>query len=134
MNNRHQPAVEGLTQGSGFSPACRRAMPVVVKVLLSSVGGAAAYASPVSLPVLFLTARSRHGTAEALLWAVLAAATALETAWVLTFVTVGQVAPWIWLLPILAAIAAGAAVFGAYASSRSACGFRRSSQHLGQCL
>lgn len=88
-------------------------------LLLSSVGGAAAYAAPVTLPVLFLTAQSSGRIAEALLWTVLAAATAFETGWVLTFLALGETDPWILLLPILAAIAVGAIVFtGAQVSRR----------------
>jgi hypothetical protein len=92
---------------------------VVILVLLGSVGGAAAYASPVTLPVLFLAARFSRRTAAGLLWAALAAATALETAWLLVFVALGGAAPWIWLFPMLAAMGAAAVTIGAYAGSRS---------------
>ncbi len=72
----NDPAVEGLAKGSNPTPTWRRAMPVILKVLLAavtlflltSVGGAAAYAAPVTLPVLFLTARTSRRAAEALLW------------------------------------------------------------------
>lgn len=102
-------------------------IPIVLKVLLAaatlvlltSVGGAAAYAAPITFPLLFLTSRSSRTSLEGLLWAVLAAATALETGWVLTFLAMGETAPWIWLLPMLAAIAAGAIVFGAHALRRT---------------
>jgi hypothetical protein len=127
MNSRTAPAVGCHAQRSGLTPAWPRAIPVILKVLLAaatlflltSVGGAAAYASPITLPVLFLVARSSRQTAEGLLWAVLAAGSALETGWVLTYLAMGETAPWIWLLPILAAIAAGTIVFGAHAFRRS---------------
>ena len=126
VNGENQHAVRGRAHDR-LSPAWRSATTLVLKVLLAvvilvllgSVGGAAAYASPVTLPVLFLVARFSHRTAEGLVWASLAAATALETAWLLALVALGGAAPWIWLLPTLAATAAGAVVFGAHAGSRS---------------
>lgn len=127
MKDGNPPAVYGQAHEVGRSSCWRSALPLVLKVflavvvlvLLGSVGGAAAYASPVTLPVLFLAARFSHRTAEGLLWASLAAATALETAWLLAFDVLGGAAPWIWLLPTLAAMAAGGVVFGAYAGRRS---------------
>jgi hypothetical protein len=98
MNSRTAPAVGCHAQRSGLTPAWPRAIPVILKVLLAaatlflltSVGGAAAYASPITLPVLFLVARSSRQTAEGLLWAVLAAGSALETGWVLTYLAMGD--------------------------------------------
>lgn len=127
VNEANQSALEGPAQRFGHSPAWRIALQVVLKVLLaivtllllSSVGGAAAYAAPVTLPALFLAARFSRGTGEGILWAVLAAATALESAWLLAFVALGEATPWIWLLPILAAMAAGIVVFVAYAAQRN---------------
>jgi hypothetical protein len=124
VNEAIQPPVEGRAQGFGLSPAWRRVSPVVLKVLLAistllllgSVGGAAVYAAPVTLPALFLAARFSRRTSEGILWAVLAGATALETVWLLSFVTLGEATPWVWLLPVLAAMTVGAVVFGAYAT------------------
>lgn len=104
-NGGNQYAVKGRAHEVDLSAAWRSAIPLVLKVLLAvlvlvllgSVGGAVAYASPVTLPVLFLAARFSHRTAEGLLWAALAAATALETAWLLAFVALGGAALWIWL-------------------------------------
>ena len=126
MSISNPPAVNGSGQSGRPVPAWRGVAPVVLKVglatvtlvLLSSLGGAAAYAAPVTLPVLFLTAQSSRRIAEALLWAVLAAATAFETGWVLTFLALGETDPWILLLPFLAAIAVGAIVFGGAQASR----------------
>ncbi len=126
MNSRTDPEVDGVLHGNGVTPAWRRAIPVILKVLLAaatlalltSVGGGAAYASPLTLPALFLAALSSRRRGEGVLWAVLAAATALETGWVLTYTAMGETAPWILLLPILAALAAGVMVFGAHAFGR----------------
>jgi hypothetical protein len=126
VDGQGQQAMEP-ARGDGLSAAWRSVLPVVRKMLLAvvtllllgSLGGAAAYASPVTLPLLFLAARFSRRTAEGILWAVLAAATALETAWLLTFVTLGESAPWIWLLPMLAAITTGTVVYGARAIHRT---------------
>lgn len=102
--------------------AWRQLLPGILKaflmgitlVLLSSVGtvgGLVAYTCPVLLLLHFLAARSSRTTAEVLLWAVLAAATAYEAIWIATFVAVGETLPWIWLLPTLAVIVAGTMVF-----------------------
>jgi hypothetical protein len=75
---------------------------VVAAVLLLSTGGAA-LAAPVTLPLMWV-ATAHHPTrpfrAIALL---LGGFTTLEAFWVLTYLAVGEVQPWIWMVPLLAA-------------------------------
>jgi hypothetical protein len=74
------------------------------------LGGAGAIAAPVLLPLHFLAARSSHTTAIKLLWALLGAATVAEAIWVVTYLALDESQPFIWLLPGLAALVAGAAI------------------------
>ena len=81
----------------------------VAAFLLASMGGAIV-AAPVTVPLMVLAAR-RHPTP-----AFRSAATALvaltmgEVVWALTYLAVEEDMPWIWLLPLLGTLGAGAAV------------------------
>lgn len=81
----------------------------VSAVLLASMGGAI-IAAPVTIPLLVISSR-RHATLIfRAVGAVLVGLTAGEVAWALTYVTVEEAKPWIWLVPLVIAVAAGAAV------------------------
>lgn len=75
----------------------------VTLVLLASVGGAGAVAAPVLLPVQWLVARN-GGRARRAFWTLLAALTAGEAAWALTYVAAGEREPLIWLVPLAVAL------------------------------
>lgn len=71
-------------------------------VLLLSMGGAVV-AAPVSVPLVVRAVRRQPGRAWRPAGALLGAATLAEVAWAVTYVTVGESGPWIWLLPLVAA-------------------------------
>ena len=73
--------------------------------LLLSMGGAIV-AAPVTVPLMFLIARTRPTRAFRTTAAALTGATVAEVVWVLTYVTTDESKPWIWLLPLVAAVAA----------------------------
>jgi hypothetical protein len=80
---------------------------VVAGFLLVSMGGAIV-AAPVTLPLMCMAA-ARHPTRGFRIAAiVLSALTAAEVVWALTYLTVAESRPWIWVLPILGALAAAA--------------------------
>lgn len=80
-------------------------------VLLTSVGGAGALASPFLLSLQLLAARSSRVTTEAPGWALLAAATTAEGVWELTYLGLGESRPWIWLIPTVVALPVGGFAF-----------------------
>ena len=72
--------------------------------LLLSMGGAI-IAAPLTVPLMYIVA-SRHPTRG--FWTaatVLSALTVAEVVWALTYLTVHETQPWIWLLPGLGAVA-----------------------------
>ena len=87
-------------------------MPVILKALLAAVtlflltsmGGAAAY-GPMRPPY---ESQDRRGAPVGCA----GRCHRSRTAWVLTYVGMGETMPWIWLLPVLAAIAGGVIVTG----------------------
>src|SRR5205809_2776032 len=83
----------------------------VAAFLLVSYGGAIV-AAPATLPLLYLALRrDETGRRLRLVIVVVAALTAAETGWAVTYVAVGEARPWIWLLPL----AAGVGTVAAYA-------------------
>jgi hypothetical protein len=90
----------------------RRDWPVAVLVLggalLLSMGGAVV-AAPVTVPILLWAARHRFRGPLRCVAAGIAALTAAELTWALVYVAVGESKPAIWLLPLAAAGATGAA-------------------------
>ena len=85
-------------------PILRAVLLAVSAFLLLSMGGAI-IAAPLTLPLLYATARSSKASgAYRALAAVVAFLTAGELAWALTYILVSEAKPWIWLLPLLAAV------------------------------
>ena len=80
----------------------------VCTVLLVSYGGAIV-AAPVTIPLLFVAGRSSSSTGLRVWAGVVVALTTAEAAWAVTYVTLGEARPTIWLLPTLAAAAGGIA-------------------------
>jgi hypothetical protein len=82
---------------------------LITGFLLLSMGGAIV-AAPVTVPLMYLAA-SRHPTRSFRAAAMaLSGLTIAEVVWAVTYLTIDEAQPWIWLLPSLAAFAA-AAVF-----------------------
>jgi hypothetical protein len=82
----------------------------VAAFLLLSMGGGI-IAAPVTVPLMFVAAH-RHPTRPfRIIGAALIGATIAEVVWALTYLAVGEAKPWIWLLPLAAAITAMAALW-----------------------
>lgn len=78
---------------------------VVAGFLLLSMGGAIV-AAPITVPLMWMAA-SRHPTRPFRVAAtVLSALTVAEVVWALTYLTVDEARPWIWVLPAVTALAA----------------------------
>ena len=78
---------------------------VVAGFLLLSMGGAIV-AAPLTVPLMYVASR-RHPTPGFRVTAiVLIALTVAEVVWALTYLTVEDAQPWIWLLPALGALTA----------------------------
>jgi hypothetical protein len=98
---------------------------VNVIVLLVAAGllvtwGGAIVAAPLTLPALFVVAR-RHATPAFLVAAgAIAALTAAQVAWALTYWALGEARPWVWLLPLVAAVGVAATAASLSPSSRRA--------------
>ena len=76
----------------------------VAGFLLLSMGGAIV-AAPLTVPLMYVASR-RHPTRGFRVAAVvLSALTVGEVVWALTYLTVEDAQPWIWLLPALGAMA-----------------------------
>jgi hypothetical protein len=73
--------------------------------LLLTMGGAIV-AAPVTIPLLFVVADRYATRAFRVTGSLLVGATCAEFVWALTYVAVGEAKPWIWLLPLVAGIAA----------------------------
>ncbi|MGH9227042.1 MAG: hypothetical protein ACRD2W_25430 [Acidimicrobiales bacterium] len=80
---------------------------VVAAVLLTSIGGAGIVAAPVTLPALYLVVRRHPTRAFRTAGGVLGALTAAELAWGAVYIVAGEATAAIWLVPILAGLAAG---------------------------
>ena len=76
--------------------------------LLLSMGGGI-IAAPATMPLLFMAARSSRSTGYRVAAGVVAALTAVELAWAITYIASGggEPKPVIWLAPLLAGIAVG---------------------------
>jgi hypothetical protein len=73
--------------------------------LLLSMGGAIV-AAPLTVPLLYLTARHRGLGAGIRAAAIgVAALTVAEIAWAAAYLAVAETRPWIWLLPLAAGVA-----------------------------
>lgn len=92
---------------------------VVAAVLLVSFGGAIV-AAPVTIPILAVTIRARDVERPTrLVGAVVLALTVGELVWALTYITLGEVQPLIWLAPGAAALASGAVALSSVLKSSS---------------
>ena len=80
---------------------------IVATLLLVSYGGAI-FAAPLTLPVLFLAATGNLSKGFRVAAAVVLMLTTAEAMWALAYLTAGEASPMIWLLPLVAAIGAGA--------------------------
>ena len=80
----------------------------VCTVLLVSYGGAIV-AAPVTVPLMFLAARSSSSKGFRVWAGVVVTLTIAEAAWAVTYLTLGEARPAIWLLPMLATAAGGTA-------------------------
>jgi hypothetical protein len=91
------------------SPALGLVVVGVAAVLLLSMGGAIV-AAPVTVPLLALVGRRHPRRAVRWVAVVVAAGTVGEVAWALTYLTLGEVQPGIWLVPLGAAAGTGVLV------------------------
>jgi hypothetical protein len=76
---------------------------VVAGLLLLSMGGAV-IAAPATVPMMHLAASQHRTRAFRRLAVVLSAFTVAEVGWALTYLTVEEAQPWIWLVPGLAVV------------------------------
>src|SRR5437879_6428608 len=88
----------------------------VAAVLLLSMGGAIV-AAPMTLPLLYASARSSNNSFFRGIAGSVAALTALEVVWAIIYLTVGEAKPWIWLIPLISAIAMAVAIRRTHALS-----------------
>ncbi len=72
-------------------------------LLLVTMGGAVV-AAPLTLPLLVVVGRRATGRTVRFLAAAVAGLTAAEATWALVYVAVGESQPWIWAVPLVAAI------------------------------
>ncbi|HVW35221.1 MAG TPA: hypothetical protein VHL53_21995 [Acidimicrobiia bacterium] len=85
-----------------------RAGVALAAFLLLSMGGAIV-AAPLTLPMLYLSARSpRVGAGLRSAATIIAALTVAEIAWAATYLTVAEAQPWIWAIPLAAGFATAA--------------------------
>ena len=72
--------------------------------------GGAIIAAPLTVPLMFVATRRHPTAAFRAIGALLIGATVAEVAWALTYLVADEAKPWIWLIPLVAAIAAMAAL------------------------
>jgi hypothetical protein len=77
--------------------------------LLLSMGGAIV-AAPLTVPLLFVIVLHRPTTAFRAIGVLLASATVGEVVWAIMYVAADESKPWIWLLPLSAALATAVAL------------------------
>ena len=77
--------------------------------LLLSMGGAIV-AAPLTVPLMFVIVLHRPTTAFRTIGVLLAGATVGEVVWAITYVAADESKPWIWLLPLSAALATAVAL------------------------
>ena len=81
----------------------------VAGFLLISMGGAI-IAAPLTVPLMFVVVRRHPTKSFRAAGAALVGATVAEVAWAVTYVAVDEAKPWIWLVPLAAALAVIVAV------------------------
>jgi hypothetical protein len=77
---------------------------VVSGGLLLTMGGAI-FAAPATIPTMYLLMRARPTRPFRTFGSVIGALTVAEVAWWCVYVSGGEPQPWVWLVPLLAAIA-----------------------------
>jgi hypothetical protein len=122
----HTPGAPDRSEQTGRSEMLervtdKRALTVAVLTasafLLLTMGGAIVVA-PLSIPLLYAIAHRRTGGTR---WVavVLAVLTVAEVGWAATYVTVGEGQPWIWLVPVVAAVGTLGAFLGEHRAASS---------------
>ena len=76
----------------------------VAAVLLVSMGGAI-LAAPITLPLLYLAARTSLDAAYRWIAGTIGGLTAAEAGWAIAYVAVGETKPFIWLAPLIVGVA-----------------------------
>jgi hypothetical protein len=76
---------------------------VVAGGLLLTMGGAI-LAAPVTLPLMYVLVRAHATRPFCVGGAVIGALTAGECAWLCVYVVAGEPQPWVWLVPLFAAV------------------------------
>ena len=84
---------------------------LIAIVLLISVGGEGIVTAPLMIPLLYIRVRMRPTKPFKFVGGLLAALTAAELGWGITYRLAGDAEPkpWIWLVPLLGAIATATA-------------------------
>jgi hypothetical protein len=116
MNESMTPPAESASSRWSFGGI---ALFCVSGFLLLSMGGAI-IAAPLTVPLLFVVMLHRPTTAFRTIGALLAGATVGEVVWALTYVAADESKPWIWLLPLSAALATAIALMRMSSPSRYA--------------
>lgn len=80
---------------------------LAVSALLLVTMGAAILAAPFTIPALAVITRSRSGWRRGSA-VVLATLTVAEVGWAATYLVVAEAKPWIWMVPVMCAVATGA--------------------------
>jgi hypothetical protein len=79
----------------------------IAGLLLTSIGGAAIAAAPLTLPALFALVRMHPTRAFRIVGALLGGLTAAEVVWAAVYVVFGEDGAAIWLVPLVAGVLAG---------------------------
>jgi hypothetical protein len=93
---------------------------VVAALLLTSLGGAAILAAPVTLPLLYAGVRAHPTRPFRVAGALVASLTVAEVAWAGFYVLVGEHSPWIAVVPLAAAAVTFAVFFVTPRAAREA--------------
>lgn len=87
-----------------IGPRCTAAAFVVAAFLLVSMGGAI-LAAPLMLPVMYVGVRRHPTRLFRTIGGLLSALTVGEVVWAAVYVSLGESKPWIWVLPVIGALA-----------------------------
>lgn len=106
-------AVDRGDDGDGDAPGAKlhrwRVVGVVTFVgaaLLLLTFGAGIVAAPLTLPVMFLASRRHPTRAFRLSAMIVGGLTAAEVGWAITYLSLGESRPWIWLIPLCSGLVA----------------------------
>lgn len=81
--------------------------------------GGAIVAAPVTIPLMFVVTHRHPTRTFRIVGCLLIGATMAEVVWALTYIAADEAKPWIWLLPLVAAIAAMTALWARTAPPRT---------------